>query len=241
MQIQQTFNNLSSYSNFNKTSLNQESTKDSKQQNSTIDETKANGEPLSNSEKQYISKLESIDRNVKAHEAAHIAAGGGVVSGGASYGYTRGPDGKLYATSGEVPISMKKGDTPEETIQNAMSIQAAAMAPSDPSPQDYKVAASAAQMESSARVEQAEEKAKEAEENLKKIDENKDSNQASNNAESKQAESTNKKGFFDDEFKKDSKESKNIDSKSDLYSYALQSYSKNANQDSYNLHFEIAG
>ena len=70
MQIQQTFNNLSSYSNFNKTSLNQESAKDSKQQNSTIYETKANGEPLSNSEKQYISKLESIDRNVKAHEAA---------------------------------------------------------------------------------------------------------------------------------------------------------------------------
>ena len=126
-----------------------------------------NGKELEPDEVQYVRELERIDRNVKAHEAAHIAAGGGVVSGGASYGYTRGPDGKMYAVSGEVPISMKKGKTPEETIQNARQIVAAAMAPADPSPQDYKVAASAMQMESQARVEQSQEKIQENEENLK--------------------------------------------------------------------------
>ncbi len=111
-----------------------------------------NGKELEPDQVQYVRELESIDRNVKAHEAAHIAAGAGVVSGGASYGYTRGPDGKMYATSGEVPISIKEGKTPKETIQNARQIVAAAMAPADPSPQDYKVAASAIQMENQART-----------------------------------------------------------------------------------------
>lgn len=140
-----------------------------------------NGKELEPDEVQYVRELERIDRNVKAHEAAHIAAGGGVVSGGASYGYTRGPDGKMYAVSGEVPISMKKGKTPEETIQNARQIVAAAMAPADPSPQDYKVAASAMQMESQARVEQSQEN----EENLKE-------------EEQKRQEQEQEKPFFED-------------------------------------------
>lgn len=126
-----------------------------------------NGENLDPQEVQYVRELESIDRNVRAHEAAHIAAGAGVVTGGASFTYTRGPDGKMYATAGEVPIAMKEGRTPEETIQNARQVIAAALAPSDPSPQDYRVAASAAQMESEARIEQAKEKVKEVEEALK--------------------------------------------------------------------------
>ena len=45
-----------------------------------------NGKELEPDEDQYVRELERIDRNVKAHEAAHIAAGGGVVSGGASNG-----------------------------------------------------------------------------------------------------------------------------------------------------------
>lgn len=157
-----------------------------------------NGKELEPDEVQYVRELESIDRNVKAHEAAHIAAGGGVVSGGASYGYTRGPDGKMYAVSGEVPISMKKGKTPEETIQNARQIVAAAMAPADPSPQDYKVAASAMQMESQARVEQSQEKIQENEENLKK-------------EEQKRQEQEQEKPFFEDSKKQ----------------YALQIYTQN--------------
>ncbi|WP_414600903.1 putative metalloprotease CJM1_0395 family protein [Helicobacter sp.] len=126
-----------------------------------------NGETLDPQQTQALNELKAIDRNVRAHEAAHVGAGGGVVAGGASYTYTRGPDGQMYATAGEVPIRMQKGKTPEETIQNARRIIAAAMAPSDPSPQDYKVAASAAQMEVSARAEQARENAKEVEKTIK--------------------------------------------------------------------------
>ncbi len=104
-----------------------------------------------------ISKLESIDTKVRAHEAAHISAGGGIVTGGADFGYTKGPDGKMYATSGEVPIDTSEGKSPEETIQRARQIAAAAMAPADPSPQDYRVAATASVMEMRAHLEQAKE------------------------------------------------------------------------------------
>lgn len=105
------------------------------------------------SELMAISQLQSIDTKVRAHESAHLSAGAGVVSGGASFSYTKGPDGKMYATAGEVPIDMSEGKTPEETVSKARQIAAAAMAPADPSPQDYRVAASAAVMEMRANME----------------------------------------------------------------------------------------
>lgn len=109
----------------------------------------------SSSAQALISELASTDSKVRAHEAAHIGAGGGVVSGGANFSYTKGPDGKMYATAGEVPIDTSEGKTPEETIQKARQIAAAAMAPSDPSPQDYRVAASAAVMEMRGHLEES--------------------------------------------------------------------------------------
>ncbi|MFA6628909.1 MAG: putative metalloprotease CJM1_0395 family protein [Sulfuricurvum sp.] len=114
----------------------------------------SSSEKSSSSAQALISKLEATDTKVRAHEAAHIAAGGGVVSGGANFSYTKGPDGKMYATTGEVPIDTSEGKTPEETIQKARQIAAAAMAPSDPSPQDYRVAASAAVMEMRGHLEE---------------------------------------------------------------------------------------
>lgn len=81
-----------------------------------------NGVELSQKEVAQVRELQSIDRNVKAHEAAHQAAGGGL-AGAASFTYTRGPDNQMYATAGEVPISMQKGNTPEETIANARQSQ----------------------------------------------------------------------------------------------------------------------
>lgn len=146
-----------------------------------------NGKELEPDEVEYVRELEKIDQNVKAHESAHIAAGAGIVTGGASYSYTRGPDGKMYATAGEVPIAMEKGDTPEETIQNARKIVAAAMAPSDPSPQDYKVAASAMQMETQARAEMA----RESQEELKK-DEKERQNKSQENKSVDSSTETNK-------------------------------------------------
>ncbi|MDE5592201.1 MAG: hypothetical protein K2I63_04540, partial [Helicobacter sp.] len=50
---------------------------------------------------------------------------------------------------------------------NARKIIAAAMAPSDPIPQDYKVAASAMQMENAAKIELSQEYTREIQESLK--------------------------------------------------------------------------
>ncbi len=53
-------------------------------------------------------KLKQTDQEVKAHERAHMSAGAGVVMGGASYQYQRGPDGKMYAVGGEVKIDTSR-------------------------------------------------------------------------------------------------------------------------------------
>jgi hypothetical protein len=101
---------------------------------------------LDASQMQMIEKLQARDTEVKAHEAAHKAAGG-ALAGSASYTYQKGPDNKMYAIGGEVPISFKEGSTPEETKANARQVAAAAMAPANPSPQDYGVASNARMME----------------------------------------------------------------------------------------------
>lgn len=107
-------------------------------------------EELSPDEKRLVQDLQSRDSEVRAHEAAHQAAGGGM-TGAASYTYQQAPDGKMYAIGGEVSISMKSGSTPEETIANARQIAVAAMAAGNPSPQDYAVASSAKVMEMKAQ------------------------------------------------------------------------------------------
>ncbi|CAM4107377.1 putative metalloprotease CJM1_0395 family protein [Campylobacter armoricus] len=170
MQINSNYNSVLYIQNpyKNKEKENNQENTNSEIQNSTEDKKnnneektqKVNGKELSEEEVRQVRELEKIDREVKAHEAAHMAAGG-ALAGGASYGYTRGPDNRMYAIEGEVPIKMQKGNTPEETIANAMQIIAAAMAPADPSPQDYKVAANAMQMQNESRIEQAKKKAEE--------------------------------------------------------------------------------
>ena len=107
--------------------------------------------------REQIIKLKEIDAHVKAHEAAHKAAGGSF-AGAAHYTYVTGPDGKKYAIAGEVPIIIKKGNTPEETIANMQIVKAAALAPSDPSSQDLKVAARAEMIENQARIKLNQEK-----------------------------------------------------------------------------------
>lgn len=97
-------------------------------------------------------RLRATDRKVRAHELAHSAAGGGVVTGAASYEYVRGPDGKLYAVGGEVPIDVSPERTPEATLAKAEAIRRAALAPADPSSTDRQVAAQAAAMAAEARA-----------------------------------------------------------------------------------------
>ena len=109
-----------------------------------------NPNKLTQAQKEQVIKLQQRDAHVRAHEVAHLAAGGSVVSGGASYTYQKGPDGKMYAIGGEVPIHITKGSNPKETLAIARQLRAAALAPSDPSPQDLRVAASASMMEARA-------------------------------------------------------------------------------------------
>ncbi len=110
---------------------------------------------LTPEERAQVARLQARDREVRQHEAAHLAASGGLATSGASFSYQKGADGVNYAIGGEVSINTSPGRTPEETIQRAQTIKAAALAPADPSGADRAVAAAAAQMEASARLEQA--------------------------------------------------------------------------------------
>ncbi|OIN34799.1 hypothetical protein AJY53_01215 [Campylobacter jejuni] len=207
MQISSSYNSYDYYSSkpsFDKTNQSDSTQKDEKNLSENKDDKEKNGEQtqmvnsveLSQKEVTQVRELQSIDRNVKAHEAAHQAAGGGL-AGAASFTYTRGPDNQMYATAGEVPISMQKGNTPEETIANARQIAAAAMAPADPSPQDYKVAANAAKMEFEARAETMKLKAEEAKEKEKEEENKEKDDKNSENS----LEKTDKDLNFDKDFK----------------------------------------
>ncbi|MBD1391120.1 hypothetical protein IC617_16955 [Neiella sp. HB171785] len=97
-------------------------------------------------EQQVIDQLEARDREVIAHEQAHAAVGG-QYAGAPSFDYQRGPDGQLYAVSGEVSIDIAPvpGD-PVATIRKMRQVRAAALAPAEPSAQDRRVAQEAAQL-----------------------------------------------------------------------------------------------
>lgn len=123
----------------------------------------AGQDELSEEEEAKVRELQSIEREVVAHEAAHQAAAGRF-GGPVSYSYTKGPDGKDYITGGEVPIRMEKGATPEETIRNMQQVQRAATAPADPSGQDRSVAAQAAAIAAQARSEMMAQRREDAQE-----------------------------------------------------------------------------
>jgi hypothetical protein len=108
---------------------------------------------LDNEAKQQVNNLKKRDTEVKAHEQAHMASGGGIVQGGATYEYQTGPDGKMYAVGGEVKIDLSPERTPEATIRKMQQVRRAALAPSEPSGTDRAVAAQASQIEAQARME----------------------------------------------------------------------------------------
>lgn len=126
-----------------------------------IEKEKTSG--LDPAEEDQKKRLRDRDTEVRSHEMAHLAAAGGLASGGMSLVYQTGPDGRQYAVGGSVQIDTSKANTPEETIQKAQRIRAAALAPSDPSSQDLQVAARASQMEAEARNELATKKRSEPE------------------------------------------------------------------------------
>ncbi len=114
---------------------------------------------LSEEEKKQVEELKKTDRNVRAHEQAHVAAGGELIKGGVNYSYKTGPDNKKYAVSGKVNIDLSpvKGDA-EATIRKMQKVKRAALAPADPSPQDRQIAATASQIESKARIQKSRER-----------------------------------------------------------------------------------
>ena len=98
---------------------------------------------------------------VRAHEQAHVSVGADLIRGGVSFSYETGPDNKRYAVGGEVSIDTSPARTPEETIPKAQHIRATALAPSDPSTQDRRVASEASTMEFDARAEVAAQRSEE--------------------------------------------------------------------------------
>ena len=109
---------------------------------------------LTEEEQREVEKLQRRDREVRAHEASHKAAAGSFARGAPSFEFTAGPDGRRYATEGEVQIDTSEvsGD-PQATIAKMRQIRSAALAPAEPSPKDRQVAAEAAAAEGRARTE----------------------------------------------------------------------------------------
>lgn len=110
---------------------------------------------LTDEDRKTLQQLASRDRQVRAHEQAHLSAAGGLATSGASFTYQQGPDGQRYAVGGEVSIDTSSGRDPQSTITKAAQIQRAALAPADPSSQDRLVASQAAATQADARVQLA--------------------------------------------------------------------------------------
>jgi len=104
------------------------------------------GQRLTAVQQVEIAELAKRDREVRLHEAQHMAAAGSMASG-VQFTYETGPDGRLYAIGGRVQIRITPGATPEETLARARQLHSAAEAPADPSGQDLAVAGQARQME----------------------------------------------------------------------------------------------
>ncbi len=117
--------------------------------------TNTNGVNLNDPEVvKVLSQLKARDQEVRIHEQAHAAVGGQYVTSGPSYSYQTGPDGKRYAVGGNVGIDVSPvANDPKATLIKARQVFQAAMAPAEPSSQDYAVAQSAQAMMQQAQQE----------------------------------------------------------------------------------------
>jgi hypothetical protein len=70
-----------------------------------------------------ISRLQTTDRAVRAHEAAHVAAGGSYVQGAASFTYQTGPTGNGTRWAARSRSMSRRAD-PEATIQKMEIVRA---------------------------------------------------------------------------------------------------------------------
>ena len=149
--------------------------KDEQAPQSTAEETTdeaiadSNGE-LSPTEEEQVRKLKESDTRVRAHEMAHKAAAGSLAAGGPYYDLQRGPDGQNYAVGGEVPIRLPETTDYKEAIKDAQQAERAALAPADPSPDDYAAAAAFRQRALEARAKLSNEERQPASESAENAD-----------------------------------------------------------------------
>lgn len=101
------------------------------------------GEVLSDDEERYLHDLKSRDQEVRAHEAAHVAAAAGH-AGTPQYSTVTGPDGRQYAVAGRVSVDMSPEGSPEATAQKMRTLKRAASAVPTMSGADMRIAAKAA-------------------------------------------------------------------------------------------------
>ena len=98
---------------------------------------------LSSEQQSQLRALKKADAEVRTHEQAHKTAGG-PYAGNIHLEFTTGPDGRRYATSGDVPIDASPvPGNPAATITKLDQVKRAALAPQNPSPEDRAVAAQA--------------------------------------------------------------------------------------------------
>lgn len=114
------------------------------QEKNTTANSAADNVEITSEELRKIQDLQLRDAEVKAHEQAHLSAAGQYAAGGASFTYTTGPNGKRYATGGEVPIDLSKEKDPQATLLKMTQVRRAALAPASPSAADRNIAARAA-------------------------------------------------------------------------------------------------
>lgn len=103
-------------------------------------------------EQQKAQKNALINKNYKeiyAHEAAHKAAGGNLAS---SIVIEKNADGIPVAGHVDIKMPLLNPKNPQKTIDDANTVIKSAMAPSNPSTQDYKVASKAQSLKMQARA-----------------------------------------------------------------------------------------
>ncbi len=105
--------------------------------------------PLRERQKQKDDLIQKNYNHIYAHELAHKMAGGSFAG---AISIEKNSDG--IPVSGHVPIKMPVLDknNPQKTIDHANTVIKAAMAPFDPSSQDYKVASEAANIKNQAEA-----------------------------------------------------------------------------------------
>ncbi|MBW8184831.1 putative metalloprotease CJM1_0395 family protein [Shewanella nanhaiensis] len=132
---------------------------------STQEEGKASEESSAKAlvlEQQILDELAKRDAEVRSHEQAHATVGG-VHAQSPQLSYEQGSDGRRYAVDGEVSIDISTvPGNPLATVNKMRQVYAAAMAPTDPSMADIRVAAEAMRKLNQARAELAEQRVSDA-------------------------------------------------------------------------------